>query len=129
LDDEVGRRKIDEWKIYRAVRRGLESRPLHVSNDAHDRRPWTLRAAALVKPAANHLLAGEEPVGPRAIDQDGVLLERVFVEQAAPLQPQADGSEEVGRHANPGTDRLILPRQGGAILEIEVVALSAVARR
>ena len=93
-EEPVG--QVDEGEIDRAVLARVEASPFHVADDADDRGPWTRRAAAVAEPAAEHLLAGEEPVGPRAVDDDDVLLQGVLVEQPAALEAQADGLEERG---------------------------------
>ena len=122
--------QIDERKINRSVlSRRVEPDPLDIADNAHDRRPGTRRASAIVKAAAHDLLAGEEPVRPRAIDDDGIFLEGVLIEQSATFEPKANRREEPGRNAHPGADRLVLAVRRRAILEIEVVLLPALAGR
>ena len=78
----------------------------------------------LVQPAADDFLAGKEPIRPRAIDDDLVVLKRPLVEQPSALEAEADRLEEAGRGADPGAERLILAGRRRPILEIEVVAFA-----
>ncbi len=94
--DEEAAREIDERVVDRAVVGA--SRPVHLTSPTT---PTTVVQGQVVQPPLrkrrpSDFLAGEEPVGPGAIDDDDVSRQRLVVEQAAALERETAALKKPG---------------------------------